>query len=98
QMLQLFVVIWAPMEKRIIMKRLAAQGINKDQLQTGILVGISDPTRSSFKKFGGIEEDMGALWLNPDHLIFWGDSEQLSIARDRLLTVEQKADSGSKSM
>src|SRR5215469_11376472 len=98
QVLQIFVQIWSPLEKRIITKRLAARGIIDAQLQSAILVGLSDPTRSSFSKFGGIEEDMGALWLESDRLIYWGDTEQFSITRDQLLQLEQKADSGSTTM
>lgn len=98
QVLQIFVLIWSPLEKRIITRRLAAIGIIDAQLQSAILVGLSDPARSSFSKFGGIEEDMGALWLDTDRLIYWGDSEQFSITRDQLLQLEQKADSGSTTM
>jgi hypothetical protein len=98
QILQIFVLIWSPLEKRVITRRLAAKGIVDAQLQSAILVGLSDPTRSSFSKFGGIEEDMGALWLDADRLIYWGDSEQFSITRDQLLQLEQKADSGSTTM
>lgn len=98
QVLQIFVLIWSPLEKRIITRRLAAKGILAAQLQTAILVGLSDPTRSSFSKFGGIEEDIGALWLDAERLIYWGDTEQFSITRDQLLQLEQKADSGSTTM
>lgn len=98
QILQIFVLIWSPLEKRLITKRLAAKGIVDAQLQSAILVGLSDPTGSSFKKFGGIEEDVGALWLDADRLIYWGDTEQFSITRDQLLQLEQKADSGSTTM
>jgi len=98
QVLQIFVLIWSPLEKRLITRRLAAIGIIDAQLQSAILVGLSDPTRSSFSKFGGIEEDMGALWLDPERLIYWGDNEQFSITRDQLLQLEQKADSGSTTM
>lgn len=98
QILQIFVLIWSPLEKRIITRRLAAKGISAGQLQSAFLVGLSDPTTSSFKKMGGIEADIGALWLDADRLIYYGDSEQFSITRDQLLQLEQKADSGSTTM
>jgi len=33
------------------------------QLQSAILIGISDPLRSSFKKMTLVEDDIGALWI-----------------------------------
>jgi hypothetical protein len=95
QIAQMWVQIWAPLEKRIICKRLMAQGVTDDQLQTAILVGLSDPTRSSFKKFGGVEDDIGALWVSPERLVYFGDNEQFALTRDELTQVERRADAGS---
>jgi len=95
QVTQMWVQIWAPLERRLISKRLKAQGLNDAQLQTAILVGLSDPRRSSFKKFGGIEEDVGALWIAPDQLVYYGDIERFSITRDQLTQIERRSDAGS---
>ena len=92
---QMWIQIWAPVEKRIIRKRLLAQGVVNAQLQTAALVGLSDPTLSSFKKFGGVEDDIGALWVSPDRLVYFGDIEQFTITRDRLVQLERRADAGS---
>jgi hypothetical protein len=98
QVVRVFVLVWAPLEKRLIMKRLAARGISAAQLQPARLVGISDPTRSSFKRFGQVEEDIGALWIGPQQLIYWGDSQEFAISREQLAQVERKADAGGTSM
>jgi len=98
QVAQFWVLIWSPLDKRVITKRLLAQGITPVQLQSGMLVGLSDATRSSFKKFGAIEDDIGALWVSPEQLVYWGDGERFSIARDQLVQLERKADTGSTTM
>jgi hypothetical protein len=98
QIILLWVLVWSPLEKRLITKRLLAQGLTPAQIQNGTLVGLSDATRSSFKKFGAIEDDIGALWLGPGELVFWGDNERFSIRRDQVLALERKADAGSTSM
>jgi hypothetical protein len=98
QIAQMWFVIWAPLEKRLITKRLQALGITTQQLCGAFLVGISNPARSSFKKFGAVEDDVGGLWVGPDQLIYWGDAEQFAISREQILHIEQKADSGGTSM
>jgi len=98
QIAQLWILIWGPLEKRIILKRVAALGVNPQQLQGAFLVGLSNPVKSSFKKFGLVEEDMGALWVGPEQLIYWGDREQFGLAREQVSEIERKADSGSTSM
>jgi hypothetical protein len=93
QLIFIWVLMWAPLEIRIIAKRLAALGITPEQLQTGIYLGLSDPDQRSIKKrFGAIEEDIGMLWIAPDRLIYYGDSRQMNIARDQLLSVERLVD------
>lgn len=98
QIAQMWVTIWAPITKRLIRNRLLAQGITAAQLQSAMLIGISDPTRSSFKKMTLIEDDVGALWISPDRLVYWGDTEQFAITREQLVEIERRADSGSTSM
>ena len=41
---------------------------------------------------------MGALWVGPEMLIYWGDGEQFSIRRDQVVQVERKADNRSTTM
>jgi hypothetical protein len=98
QILQLWVLIWSPLEKRIITKRLAALGITPAQLQSAALVGLSNPASGLVKRFAAIEEDMGALWVGPDLLIYRGDNEQFDITREQLVQVERKADNRSTSV
>jgi hypothetical protein len=95
QVVFMWFLIWAPLERRIIHKRLAAQGLSSAQLQSAFLVGLSDPTSSSFRKFGGIEDDLGALWIGQDQLVYYGDVERFSITRDQLTQIERRADAGS---
>jgi hypothetical protein len=98
QIVQLVVFIWTPITKRLITKRLVARGVSVEQLQGVAYVGISDPTRSSFKKLTIVEDDMGALWITPQQLIYWGDSEEFSVVPEQLEQLERRADAGSSSM
>jgi hypothetical protein len=98
QIAQLWILIWGPLEKRFILKRLAALGLTPAQLAGAFLVGLSNPQRSSFKKFGTVEEDVGALWVGPDQLIYYGDGEQFGLTRSQVTQIERKSDSGSTSM
>jgi hypothetical protein len=98
QIAQMWISIWVPVIRKLIAKRLAARGIHSAQLQSGILMGISDPTKSSFKKMTLIEDDIGALWITPDQLIYWGDSDQFAVPRDQLIQLERRADAGSTAM
>jgi hypothetical protein len=95
QVVQLWVLIWAPVERRIITKRLAARGITPAQLKMAVLVGLSNPASGFAKRFAAVEEDMGAMWVGPEQLIYWGDSDGLSITREQLVQIERKADKGS---
>jgi hypothetical protein len=98
QIAQMWISIWVPVIKKLIAKRLAGRGINASQLQSGILMGISDPGKSSFKKMTLIEDDIGALWITPDQLIYWGDTDQFAVSRDQLIQLERRADAGSTAM
>lgn len=93
QIVCVWFLMWAPLEKRIIDRRLQAMGLTPAQLQTGIYVGLSNPeVRSVAKRFGAIEEDIGMLWVTPDSLIYYGDSEQMNITRNLLVSVERQVD------
>lgn len=98
QIAQLWILIWGPLEKRIIFKRVVALGVTPQQLPGAFLVGLSDPAKSSFKKFGLVEEDMGALWVGPEQLVYWGDGEQFGLSREQVTQIERRGDSGSTSM
>ena len=98
QFLQLWVLVWAPVEKRFITKRLLAQGILPEQIASGILTGISNPASGFAKRFGLIEEDMGVLWVSPERLVFCGDGEQFSLTREQVVQIERKADKRSTTM
>jgi hypothetical protein len=98
QMSLVWVLIWSPLEKRLITKRLMAQGITKAQIESAIFIGISNPGSGMLKRFGAIEEDIGALWIVPDQLVYWGDSERFSITRDQVVQIERKADNRSTTM
>ena len=50
------------------------------------------------KRFAAIEEDMGALWVVPDLLMYRGDSEQFDLTREQLVQMERKADTRSTSV
>ncbi|HTR41120.1 MAG TPA: hypothetical protein VMH87_05850 [Pseudomonadales bacterium] len=98
QLLQLWILIWTPVYRRMIQKRLAAMGITREQLQSAILVGLSNPASGRNKRFAAIEEDMGALWVTPDRLAFRGDVEQFDLTREQIAEIERKEDKGSTSM
>jgi hypothetical protein len=98
QVAQLWVLIWSPVEQRIITQRLAALGITPAQLQSAALIGLSNPASGLAKRFASIEEDMGAMWVGPDLLIYRGDIEQFDITREQLVQMERKADNRSTSV
>lgn len=98
QMVQLWMLIWSPMERRLIVNRLAALGIQPAQLPGAFLVGLSDPASGFTKRFASIEEDVGALWVGPEQLNYWGDSEQFSIQRGQIVQIERRADNRSTTM
>lgn len=98
QMMQLWVLIWSPVEKRTIVHRLAAQGISPAQLQGATLVGLSDPASGLAKRFAAIEEDMGALWVTPEMLMYRGDAEQFDLSRDQIAEIERRTDNRSTSV
>jgi hypothetical protein len=84
--------IWKPLDQRIVRKRLLARGVPFQEFAKGIYVGISDPTKSSRKTFGGIEHDIGMLWIDPGSLRYIGDNDQFDISRSQLMEVDRRAD------
>ncbi|MDB6015860.1 MAG: hypothetical protein JWR19_349 [Pedosphaera sp.] len=98
QLLQVWILVWSPLETRVIQRRLQALGITPEQLKSGFYLGLSNPARGTFQRFGTIEEDMGMLWFTPAQMVYWGDGEQWAIGRDQLVEVERRADRGSTTM
>jgi len=64
----------------------------EEQMAAGIPIGISNPNKSSLKKFTIIEEDLGMLWVTPDTLIYRGDTMGFDIGRSQMIEVERKVE------
>ncbi|HTL31279.1 MAG TPA: hypothetical protein VL282_18750 [Tepidisphaeraceae bacterium] len=97
---QLFCIwfqIWAPLERSIITRRVLGLGILPEEVSRGVPIGISDPSKNSFKKMTLIEEDIGMLWFNPNELVYRGDSIAYNFRPLQVLAVERRADAGSTS-
>lgn len=90
-----FVSIWTPLDRPMISQRLQALGIPEHDLQSGIPAGISDPGKSSFRKFTMVEEDVGMLWIEPERIVYHGDRESFEITRNQLKAIERSSDPGS---
>jgi hypothetical protein len=97
QILLVWLQIWAPLEKSIIVKRLCNYGVMPQQLAGALFVGISDPSRSSLKKMTLVEDDIGALWITPEVMAYRGDSDTFDIRPEQFLGMERKADTWSTS-
>ena len=96
QMLFICIDIWKPLES-IVVKRLSAYGVRREDLERGIYVGISDPDKSSFKKMTLVEEDLGMLWIEPDELRYAGDTDHFRIGREQFIELQRAVDKGSVS-
>ena len=99
-LLQIFFIwfsILRPLSPALIRRRLAACGISEEQMAAGIPIGISDPSKSSIKKFTIVEEDLGMLWVTLDTLIYRGDTMGFEIGRSQMIEVERKVDAGAVS-
>jgi hypothetical protein len=97
QLVMIWVTIWGPVMKLVIRRRMAGRGISPEQIANGRPVGLSNPDRSSLRKLGLIEEDLGMLWIGDRSLVYWGDEDAIEIPHEALLAVERKADAGSTS-
>jgi hypothetical protein len=95
QLALVWVNLWAPLEKRLTLKRLAAQGITPEQIRLGSFVGLSDPTRSSLKKLTAIEDDVGMVWIDAERLVYFGDKEHFNFTPEQVLAAERKVDAAS---
>jgi len=97
QLILIWFIIWTPLDRAMIRRRMEAQGILPEQLDAGMLMGISDPARTSFKKMTRLEDDIGVLWISQDALVYMGDQQSLRLTRGMVEEVERKADAGSTS-
>ncbi len=97
QFLTIWVNIWQPLERSMPKRRLAACRVSDADIEKGICIGISDPSKSSFKKLTMVEEDIGMLWLLDNELVYKGDTTCFNISRKQLIEVERAADAGSMS-
>jgi len=96
QLLAIWLRIWTPLEGRLARARLRALGVDPARMNQGILMGISDPSRTSLGK-GLIEDDIGMLWITPIELIYEGDNDEFRVRREQCLSIERVADAGSVS-
>lgn len=86
------VFVWAPLEKRIIWNRLRTTGVSHAEVQSAILVGLSNQATGFIKRFGATDNDIGGLWLTPELLIYRGDGEQFGVTREQLVQMEQQTE------
>jgi hypothetical protein len=80
--------VWSSVETRLIDRRLAAQGMTRQQLRTGLHLGISDPTRRDWTK-AVLEDDVGMLWIEPGRLRYRGDVDEFELTPRDVLQVER---------
>lgn len=86
---------WNPIWKRITRLRLVQKRVTEEQSAKGFYMGISNPEKSSWKKFGLIEDDIGMLWIEKDKISYVGDSIYFSFTREQLENIERISDAGS---
>lgn len=89
-MLPMVIDICYPFARPTITKRLCALGVTEELLQSGMLMGISNPARSSLKKMI-IEEDVGMLWIDDNAISYRGDTDAFRIEHFQLEAVERTA-------
>lgn len=97
QFVLIWLDIWAPLQRIAPARRLRGRGLTDAHLASGRFIGTSDPTRTSFRRLGWVEQDLGMLWIGADRLVYWGDEVAWEIPHDRLIAIERKADAGSVS-
>jgi hypothetical protein len=96
QLLTTWLRIWMPVKSRLARTRLRALGVVPARMDQGILLGISDPSRTSLAK-GLIEDDIGMLWMTPGELVYEGDNDEFRVRPEQCLSIERIADAGSVS-
>lgn len=87
-----WLIIWAPLGSRLVIRRLKVRGIAPVQLASGLCVGISDPAKSSVKKIGILADDIGMLWITPEVLAYRGDSDHFDVRPQDLVAMERSQD------
>ncbi len=96
-LVSVWINMWAAVERKVIAKRMIAFGVLPDEIAMGIDAGISNPKKSSFKKFPTPIEDIGKLWIEKDCIRFRGDKEEFRINRKEFIRMERRADAGNVS-
>lgn len=83
--------VWVPLDRSLLVKILTARGVAPAEIAGATYVGLSDPSRSSWRK-GVIEDDIGGLWLGTGALIYRGDGESFYVPRGDIVAVERDVD------
>jgi hypothetical protein len=92
QLFTAWLQIWAPLEVRMVRRRMRAIGIPSERIATGVPVGTSAHRPKLRKLFSmSVEDDVGMLWFDANRLVYFGDRAPWSIARDELVAVERDA-------
>lgn len=90
-----FLFVWldlhAPVEAGLVHERLRALGLPPEVLRRGYRVGISDATKKKSGRAGMCEDDIGMLWLDPQRLVYRGDSQAFDIRPEQLLSIERRS-------
>ena len=97
QFVMIWLMIWAPLDRMCIRRRMSAIGISPEQVKDGWYMGISDANRGTMKRFPSIEEDIGVLWLEASRILYYGDTQAWEVPHEKLLEIERKAEAGSTS-
>jgi hypothetical protein len=92
---QIFLVwfqMWAPLDRRLIVRRMRAIGVPPERIATGLVTGTTGLDFGPRKWFRIVDEDdLGMLWFDQDRLVFLGDACAWSITRDQLSGIERAA-------
>jgi hypothetical protein len=96
QLLSIWFRIWTPIVSRLTRARMRALGVEPARMDRAILLGISDPAFTSMAK-GLIEDDVGMLWIEPDELVYEGDTDEFRVRREQCTSIERLADAASTS-
>jgi hypothetical protein len=95
-MAQLWLAPWGPLERRLITRRLLAQGVAPEKIERAVLVGISKPLSGHRRQAYLAEEDVGAIWIAPGELSYFGDGEQFSLTPEQVVHMERRGEAGTK--
>lgn len=92
--LQTWVNPWAPLQRRLLLRRLSAQGLDQNKLRSAVFVGILEPGKPRESVRGGLEREGGGLWIEPNRIVYKGDADAFEFRRDEVIRISRRADSG----